>query len=96
MAGVDELEEEHGAVLGDRQVADLVHHEQRGMSEDTQAAGQLAGCLGLHQGLDQSGQGSVVDAAAGLGSGDGEAYGKMSLPDTWRTRHILPAITVAR
>ena len=37
------------------------------MGEDTQPAGQLAGGLGLHQGLDQSSEGSVVDAAAGLG-----------------------------
>ena len=30
MAGVDELEEQHRAVLADREVADLVGHEQRG------------------------------------------------------------------
>ena len=32
MPGVDELEEEHGVVLANRQVADLVRHEQRGWS----------------------------------------------------------------
>ena len=45
--GVDELEEEHGAVLVDRQVADLVDHQQSRMGEHAQPPGQIAGGLGL-------------------------------------------------
>ena len=33
VTGIDQLEEEHCAVLPDRQVADLVHDQQGGMSE---------------------------------------------------------------
>ena len=36
VARVDELEEEHGAVLVDRQVADLVDHQQSRMGEHAQ------------------------------------------------------------
>ena len=55
VAGVDELEEEHGSVLGDGQVADLVDHEQCGMGEDTQPAGEIAGGLGVRKRFDLSG-----------------------------------------
>ena len=37
--------EVHGAVRADRQAVDLVRHEQGGMGEDTQPAGQLAGAM---------------------------------------------------
>ena len=43
MPGVDELEEQHGAVLTDRQVADLVEHKEGGMGEHTQPARQVGG-----------------------------------------------------
>ena len=65
--GVDELEEEHGAVLVDRQVADLVDHQQSRMGEHAQPPGQIAGGLGLGEGLDQPRERAVVDAPAGLG-----------------------------
>ena len=40
--GVDELEEEHGAVLVDRQVADLVDRQQGRMGEHAQpGSGQI-------------------------------------------------------
>ncbi len=38
IAPVDELEEEHRAGLTDRQVADLVDDQERGISEDLEAA----------------------------------------------------------
>ena len=62
--GVDELEEEHGAVLVDRQVADLVDHQQGRMGEHAQPPGQIAGGLGLGEGLDQPRERAVVDAPA--------------------------------
>ena len=65
MPGVDELEEEHGAVLVDRQVADLVDHQQGRMGEHAQPPGQIAGGLGLGEGLDQPRERAVVDAPAG-------------------------------
>ena len=71
--GVDELEEEHGAVLVDRQVADLVDHQQGRMGEHAQPPGQIAGGLGLGEGLDQPRERAVVDAPAGLGRRDREA-----------------------
>ena len=73
MPGVDELEEEHGAVLVDRQVADLVDHQQSRMGEHAQPPGQIAGGLGLGEGLDQPRERAVVDAPAGLGRRDREA-----------------------
>ena len=41
VAPVDELEEEHGAGLADRQVADLVDDQERGIGEDLEAASEL-------------------------------------------------------
>ena len=49
IAPVDELEEEHGAGLTDRQVADLVDDQERGIGEDLEAASQLAGGLGFFE-----------------------------------------------
>ena len=74
VAGVDELEEEHGAVLADRQVADLVDRQEGRTGEHGQPARQVAGGPGLGQRLDQPGEGAVVDAPAGFGRGDREAY----------------------
>ena len=49
IAPVDELEEEHGAGLADRQVADLVDDQERRIGEDLEAASQLAGGLGFFE-----------------------------------------------
>ena len=65
--GVDQLEEEHGAVLADRQVADLVDHEQRGMRQHAQPPGQRSRGPGVGERVDQACQRPVVDASAGLG-----------------------------
>ena len=47
IAPVDELEEKHRAALADRQVADLVDDQKRGIGEDVEAASELTGGLGL-------------------------------------------------
>ena len=70
MPGVDELEEEHGAVLADRQVADLVNHQEGGMGEHLEPSGQVAGGLGLGERVDEACERAVVDAPSGLGCGD--------------------------
>ena len=64
VASVDELEEEHGAVLVDRQVADLVDHQQCRMRQHAQPARQVAGGLGLGERLDQPCERAVIDAPA--------------------------------
>ena len=45
VAGVDQLEEQHGAVLADRQITDLVDHQQRQLRQHAQSAGQVAAAL---------------------------------------------------
>ena len=59
--------------------------------------GQVAGGLGLGEGVDQPRERAVVDAPPGLGRGDREAYGQMSLPDPGRPEqdHVLAAIDEA-
>ena len=66
IAPVDELEEEHGAGLADRQVADLVDDQERRIGEDLEAASQLAGGLGFFERGDEVGQSAVVDSAPAL------------------------------
>ena len=58
--GVDELEEQHGTVLADRQVADFVDHQEGRMRQHTQPAGQVAGSLRVGEGLDQPGETTPV------------------------------------
>ena len=62
VAGFDDLEEEHGAVLVDRHVADLVDHQQSRVRQHAQPPGQVAGGLGLGEGFDQPRERAVVDA----------------------------------
>ena len=84
IAPVDELEEEHGAGRADRQVADLVDDQERGIGEDLEAASQLAGGLGFFERRDEVGQSAVVDSASALSRGDGEADREMRLADARR------------
>lgn len=84
IAPVDELEEEHGTGLADRQVADLVDDQERGIGEDLEAASQLAGRLGFFERGDEVGQRTVVDSAPALGCRDGEADRQMRLADARR------------
>ena len=91
IAPVDELEEEHGAGLADRQVADLVDDQERRIGEDLEAASQLAGGLGFFERGDEVGQSAVVDSAPALGRGSGEADREMRLADARRAEedHVL-------
>ena len=70
------------------------------MRQHTQPPGQIAGGLGLGEGLDQSRERAVIDAPAGFGRRDREAYGQvslLSLPDAGRTEqdHVLPSVQEA-
>ena len=91
IAPVDELEEEHGAGLADRQVADLVDDQERRIGEDLEAASQLAGGLGFFERGDEVGQSAVVDSAPALSRGSGEADREMRLADARRAEedHVL-------
>ena len=73
VAPVDELEEEHGAGLADRQVADLVDDQERGIGEDLEAASELTGGLGFFERGDEIGQSAVVDSAPALRRRNGKA-----------------------
>ena len=97
VAGVDQLEEQDRAVLGDRQVADLVDHQQCGMRQHLEAARQVARRLRLHERLDQVREGAVVDAASGLGGGDRQADGQVRLADARGAEqdHVLGAVDEA-
>ena len=97
MPGVDEREEEHCAVLIDRQATDLVDRQEGRMRQHAQAARQVAGGLGLGAGLDQPGQGPVIDAPGGFGCRDCQAYGQVGLPDPGRAKqdHVLAAVEEA-
>ena len=92
--GVDQLEEEHGAVLADRQVADLVDDEQRGMRQHAQPPGQLTRGPGVHERVDQACQRPVVDASAGLGGRDRQTDRQMRLAHSRRAEQddVLGAV----
>ena len=84
MARVHELEEQHGAVLAQCEVADLVHYEQCGVRQHLEPAREVAGLPGLDERLDQACQRAVVNTASGLGGGDREADREMRLADAAR------------
>ncbi len=64
-----QLEEEHGAGLGDREVADLVDHHQRGEDERAKPMGEAAGGLRFFEGVELIRECGEVDAAAALRRG---------------------------
>ena len=94
MAGVDELEEQDRAVLAHRQIPDLVDHEECGVRQDLEPAGQAAGRLGLRERLDQARQRPVVNPTSGLGGSHREADGDVRFPHAGRTEqdHVLGAV----
>jgi hypothetical protein len=55
VAGVDELEEQVAAAVGDRQIAYFVDDEPRGAAEPANALAQLPLALGLGEGTDDVG-----------------------------------------
>jgi hypothetical protein len=63
VAPAHELEEVHRTGARDRQVADLVDDQERGMGERLHPVEELAGGVRLLEARDQVGQGAVVDAA---------------------------------
>ena len=67
------------------------------MCEHLEPARQVAGGLGLGEGLDQPRERAVVDAPARLGRRDREAYGQVGLPDPGRAEqdHVLASIDEA-
>lgn len=79
IATIHELEEEYGAGMIDRQVADLVDDEQRRMRKDGEALCQSSGSLCLLQRGDQIDQGPVVHASSTLCRGDRQADCQMCL-----------------
>src|SRR4051794_4895308 len=90
VATVHELEEEHGASMSDRQIADLIDDQQRRMREDGEAAGQMAGGLRFLKRGDQIDQRAVVDATSALRRLDCEADCEVRLAHTgWAEQHYV-------
>ena len=83
VAGVDQLEEEVGAAVADRQIADLVDDQQRGSAVEADLLDQAAFSLGPGQGLDQLGQRAAIDTPAGLHRGDAECGGQVTFSGAW-------------
>lgn len=94
VAPAHELEEEDAAGAGDREIADLVDHEEPREEEGLEPLAEASCALGLLEGGDEVGEGAVVDAAAALGGGDGEANGHVGLshPGTAQEDDVLPAL----
>jgi hypothetical protein len=86
------LKEQVPAAGEDRQVADLVDHEELRPAEEPDALPQGALTLGLGQRVDELGEGCEVDAAAGLDRLDGEGNGEVGLAAAGRYSDILLSI----
>ncbi len=91
------MEEEGGSALGHREIADLVNDQQRRVGEGLEAPVEVAGGPGLLEGVDEFGQGAVVDPAAALGGGDGEGDRQVRLADAGGPEEddVLPALDEA-
>ena len=63
MAAVDELEEQDGAAAGDREVADLVHDQERGVGEGLEPVVEPADGLGLFDGVDEVAMRALLNRA---------------------------------
>ena len=79
---VDELDEEDRAALGHRQVADLIHDEERRVGEGLEAAVEPPCGPGLLQGVDQIAQRAEVDLAPAFGCRSGQAHRQVCLADS--------------
>ena len=89
VAAVDELEEQDGAAAGDREVADLVHDQERGVGEGLEAVVEPSGGLGFLKRVDEFRQRSVVDPAPALGRGDGQTDREVRLARAGRTGDVV-------
>ena len=62
----------------------------RQVCEHAQPVGQVAGGLGLGEGVDEPRERAVVDEPSGFGRGDRQSYGQMRLPDAGQDSNTLP------
>ena len=86
VASAHELEEEDGACLANRQVADFVDDEQRGMAEYGESVCQGSGSSSLLERRDERSEGAVVNASSLLGGSDSKTDRQMSLADAGRSQ----------
>lgn len=82
MAARHGLKEQHCAVLADGNIADLIDHEQRWMSEDRNAAFQCATRFGFSKIPYQVGKSAAVHTPAILCCGNGKACSEIRLSNT--------------
>src|SRR6266568_8993928 len=97
VAPAHQVKEEHRPRAADREVADLVHHEERGEDERLQSLTESAGGLGFFERGDEVGEGAVVDPAPALGTRDREADRQVRLADARRPEedHVFLALNEA-
>ena len=84
VAAGDQLEDHVGVGPGQRQIANLVDHQDGGFEVGLELLGEPAGGLGLLEVADQVVQGGEVDRVAGLAGGDGQADREHGLADPGR------------
>ena len=88
IASVDQLEEQIGPALGDRQVADLIDDKQCGTGVEADFLGQSSFAFSLDHGIDQFGESGSVDAFAGLDRSHPERAGDMTLAGSGRAEQV--------
>src|SRR5437763_8842115 len=98
VAAGHELEKEHRSRPAEGQVANLVDDHEAGEDEGAEPVAQSPRLLRVLERRDEVGERGVVDAAAALGRGDGEAHGQVRLPDTRgpEEHHIFASLDEAQ
>ena len=89
MARVDQLEEQPAATLGQRQVTDLVHDQQRWTGGQPHAVAQVARLLGLAQQLHHFQQRAEVHGEPRLDGCHPLVHREMRLAHARRTAELL-------
>ena len=74
VSGVDQLEEQVGAAVGDWEIADLVDDQERGAAIEADLLDQASLAFGAAERFDQLGKGAAVDAFACFDSGNAEGH----------------------